>query len=297
MALLSPDFVLPEVTEADMAVASIAWGFTIGFGWLTSWTAVKQTVNIYKRNGRRIFSNAYVWMIWLEIIVCLIFSIICWLYVRGVIPTSFAFYFGIVTLWALQVQFLLQIIINRCALLLLDQKKATCLKAAVATLITAVNISVYTIWIPARLQLSEEYIWINERWDRCEKVIYLLVDGSLNFYFIHIVRSNLVSAGLIKYKTLIYFNMSIIGISLGMDVLIISMMSLQNTFVYMQFHPLAYMVKLNIELSMADLIGRIAGDRSCATIYQDAPGSLERPGEGNTQVVDISSIYRSTQLI
>lgn len=65
----------------------------------------------------------------------------------------------------------------------------------------------------------------------------------------------------------------------------------------MQFHPLAYMVKLNIELSMADLIGRIAGDRSCATIYQDAPGSLERPGEGNTQVVDISSIYRSTQLI
>lgn len=34
----------------------------------------------------------------------------------------------------------------------------------------------------------------------------------------------------------------------------------------MQFHPLAYMVKLNIELSMADLIGRIAGDRSCATI-------------------------------
>lgn len=130
-----------------------------------------------------------------------------------------------------QVQFLLQIIINRCALLLLDQKKARYLKAAVATLITAVNISVYTIWIPARLQISEKYVWINEWWDRCEKVIYLLVDGSLNFYFIHIVRSNLVSAGLVKYKTLIYFNMSIIGISLGMDVLIISMMSLHNTFV------------------------------------------------------------------
>lgn len=64
----------------------------------------------------------------------------------------------------------------------------------------------------------------------------------------------------------------------------------------MQFHPLAYMVKLNIELSMADLIGRIAGDRSCATVYQDAPGSLEQPG-GNMQVVDIGSIYRSTQFI
>ncbi len=56
------------------------------------------------------------------------------------------------------------------------------------------------------------------------------------------------------------------------------------------------MVKLNIELSMADLIGRIAGDRSCAAIYQDAPGSLEQPGE-NMQVVDIWSIYRSTPFI
>lgn len=64
----------------------------------------------------------------------------------------------------------------------------------------------------------------------------------------------------------------------------------------MQFHPLAYMVKLNIELSMADLIGRIAGDRSCATIYQDAPGGLEQ-GEDSMQVVDFGSIYRSTQLI
>jgi hypothetical protein len=64
----------------------------------------------------------------------------------------------------------------------------------------------------------------------------------------------------------------------------------------MQFHPLAYMVKLNIELSMADLIGRIAGDRSCVTLYQDAPGGLEQ-GQGNMQAVDISSIYRSTQFI
>lgn len=66
---------------------------------------------------------------------------------------------------------------------------------------------------------------------------------------------------------------------------------------YMQFHPLAYMVKLNIELSMADLIGRVAGDRSCGTIYQDAPDSLEQPGVDNMQVVDLGSVYRSTPLI
>ncbi|KEY74664.1 hypothetical protein S7711_08430 [Stachybotrys chartarum IBT 7711] len=43
-----------------------------------------------------------------------------------------------------------------------------------------------------------------------------------------------------------------------MDILIIAMMSLDNTFVYMQFHPLTYIVKLNIEMSMATLITKIA---------------------------------------
>lgn len=35
-------------------------------------------------------------------------------------------------------------------------------------------------------------------------------------------------------------------------------MSLPNQVVYIQFHPVAYMVKLNIEMSMADLITRLA---------------------------------------
>lgn len=100
-----------------------------------------------------------------------------------------------------------------------------------AILITAVNISVYSIWIPARLQISEKYIWINNWWDRCEKGIYLLVDGVLNFYFIHIVRTELLKLGLRKYNVLVKFNLLIVWVSLSMDVLIISMMSLPNTFV------------------------------------------------------------------
>jgi len=100
-----------------------------------------------------------------------------------------------VTTWALQVQFLLQIIINRVSLLLSDRQKALRLKIGVAILITAVNISVYCIWVPARLQISKRYIYINDRWDRCEKVIYLCVDGALNWYFIHIVRKRLVDQG------------------------------------------------------------------------------------------------------
>lgn len=106
------------------------------------------------------------------------------------------------------------------------------LKFGVAVLITAINISVYTIWIPARLQISERYIWINDWWDRCEKVIYLLVDGALNLYYIRIVKRNLICHGLTKYKRLTDFNIFIIFFSLSMDILIICMMSLNNTFVY-----------------------------------------------------------------
>ena len=86
ITLLSPHYVLQETTEDDMNIASLAWGFTIGFGWLTTWTALKQTMQVYKGHGLCVFRNAYVWMVWLEIFVCLVFSIICWLHLRRVIP-------------------------------------------------------------------------------------------------------------------------------------------------------------------------------------------------------------------
>ncbi|ETS85700.1 hypothetical protein PFICI_03725 [Pestalotiopsis fici W106-1] len=271
MSLLSPNFVLQDVTTDDIAIASLAFGFTIGFGWLTCWTAAKQTWRAYKRSGVDVWRNGYIWMIWLEISVCLSFAIICWLHLKGLVPPSFAFYFCILTLWALQVQFLLQIIINRCAILVRNPKLVWRLKVGVAVIITAINISVYNIWIPARLQISESYIHINEIWDRCEKGIYLIIDAALNIYFISIVSRNLVHNGLAKYKALSHFNMFIIGFSLAMDVLIIAMMSLKNTFVYMQFHPLAYIVKLNIEMSMAELIVKVAKARNQANVDHDSP--------------------------
>lgn len=186
----------------------------------------------------------------------------------------------LVTLWALQVQFLLQIIINRIGLLIPDKRKVWRIKWGVAALITCINISVYCIWVPARLQISDTYIHVNEIWDRCEKGIYLIVDGILNAYFLRLVQSKLISAGMTKYKRLFNFNAFIVLISLAMDVsisrhvaghrltlnqvLIIAMMSLPNTFVYMQFHPVAYIVKLNIEMSMAELITKVARDTQSA---------------------------------
>ncbi|KAF4341299.1 hypothetical protein FBEOM_4772 [Fusarium beomiforme] len=276
ITLISPHYKAQEVTRGDLVIASTALGFTIGFGWLTVWKAIRQTWQVYKRHGRRVFRNAYIIMVWGELTVY-------------VIPPSFAFYFAILTTWALQVQFLLQIIVNRCGILLTNKKKAYRLKVLVGTLITAVNISVYCIWIPARLQVSERYIHINEWWDRCEKVIYLLVDGCLNFYFIHIVRVNLIVHGLTKYKRLTHFNMFIIGFSLSMDVLIIAMMSLRNTFVYMQFHPLAYTVKLHIEMSMADLIGKIARDKHCGIIADGTFSSTVSNGTYHLEDVAVAA--------
>ncbi|KPV77665.1 uncharacterized protein RHOBADRAFT_9657, partial [Rhodotorula graminis WP1] len=183
---------------------------------------------------------------------CLLFAILCWLYMIEVIPHSFTFFFTILTLWALQVQCLLQIIVNRLNLLVSDRRHQNYLKYGIAALITAINISVYCIWIPARLQVSDRYIAVNKIWDRF--VVYLIVDAFLNWHFVRVVKARLVQNGLDRYRPLLRMNQRLIILSISMDVLIIGMMSLPNTFVYMSVHPVGYLVKLLIELSLASLI-------------------------------------------
>ncbi|KAL7276800.1 hypothetical protein RUND412_000186 [Rhizina undulata] len=282
MILLPPNYKELPVSLADISVASICWGFTLGFGFLTTWEAICQT-----SRARAPLKSAYVWMIWLELFVCTTFSIICWLHLyKDIIPGSFIFYFCILTLWALQVQFLLQIIINRIAVIISDRQKTTRIKWGVAALITCINISVYCIWIPARMQISERYIHINDVWDRCEKIIYLIVDAILNWYFIRVVKSRLVHQGSSKYNRLVKFNVRIIILSLAMDCLIIGTMSIGNSFVYMQFHPLAYTVKLNIEMSMASLIRKIASEKMTLAGYELSVSTGKRhPHASNAGVV------------
>ncbi|KAI8938180.1 hypothetical protein NX059_005845 [Plenodomus lindquistii] len=127
-----------------------------------------------------------------------------------------------------------------------------------AVIISLLCISVYIVWIPARLQISPKWVRFNTYWDRAEKVVYLFVDAALNVYFIRVVRENLVRNGLYKYDRLVQFNQRIIVVSMLMDIMIIAAMDIPNGFVYAIFHPLAYLIKLNIELSMAHLIRRIA---------------------------------------
>lgn len=81
--------------------------------------------------------------------------------------------------------------------------------------------------IPARLQINQEYIHINEWWDRTEKGLYLFVECvrsaislgrredanvrvlhslCLNILFIRTVNERLIAQGLERYRPLLNFN-------------------------------------------------------------------------------------------
>ncbi|KAI4945106.1 hypothetical protein J4E91_008083 [Alternaria rosae] len=186
---------------------------------------------------------------------------------------------GFLLCWVFQIQLLPQIIINRIRIILGDRVKGRRLIVGAAIYVTLINISVFIIWIPARLQISPSWVRINAIWDRTEKVLFLLLDGYLNWYFIRVVNADLVKNGLSKYNRLVRFNKRIIVVSLLLDVLIIGAMSIPNGFVYAMFHPLAYLVKLNIEMSMAHLIKTIAlgspnpgNDPSRLLTFSSSPG-------------------------
>lgn len=84
--------------------------------------------------------------------------------------------------------------------------------------ICALNISVFTIWIPAKLQINSTYMAINEVWDRVEKALICVVDLGLNLTFACLVRSQLIKFGLNKYKKLYYFNICMMSLSVSTDV-------------------------------------------------------------------------------
>ncbi len=56
-------------------------------------------------------------------------------------------------------------------------------------------------------------------WDRISKILILLVDAGLNYYFLRTVKRRLVvQHGLIKYAPLVSFNAKLMVLSICMDV-------------------------------------------------------------------------------
>ncbi|KAF3343667.1 hypothetical protein VD0002_g9779 [Verticillium dahliae] len=252
---LVPPWYKPSPLNRDEEnIASLLWGFTLGLGVWTGTKAIQQTMVTLKRIHR---VNAYIALIWAQWISNMIMGIISWIFLRGWFGPSFEFFFFVLVLWVFQVQCLMQIIINRIALLMHVPAHATRLKWGVFLVLLVINISVFCVWIPARLQISEGIIHANDIWDRIEKGLFLVIDLGLNLTFIYLVRSRLIAYGLTKYTVLFRFNLAMICISISLDILIIGLMSLPNTFVYGQSHPLTYLAKLHIELNMAQLIAKI----------------------------------------
>ncbi|UKZ78142.1 hypothetical protein TrVFT333_005876 [Trichoderma virens FT-333] len=86
--------------------------------------------------------------------------------------------------------------------------------------------------------VSELYVRINEIWDRISKILILIVDAGLNYYFLRTVKKRLVvQHGLSKYAPLVSFNAKLMVVSILMDAMLIGLMSLPNQVVYIQFHP------------------------------------------------------------
>lgn len=138
----------------------------------------------------------------------------------------------IVACWSLELQCLIQIIRNRIALLIHSEREKFWLKWGSFAIVLGINVSVFVVWVPARLQISPFWINLNNIWDRIEKVIFFFFDGGLNVYFIVLVKRKLLSSGMTKYQRLFQFNITMVIISLSLDIILIGLMSLPNGLIY-----------------------------------------------------------------
>jgi hypothetical protein len=77
---------------------------------------------------------------------------------------------AILALWVIQVHCLFQIIINRVSILMMNRKRAQQLKFGVASGIVVLNITVFCIWIPAKLHVNDTFVKINVIWGTYARV-------------------------------------------------------------------------------------------------------------------------------
>ncbi|KAH6645541.1 hypothetical protein BKA67DRAFT_527256 [Truncatella angustata] len=290
-----PWYVSESPAETDMNVCSIIWGFSLCSALFTATKAVRQSWSAYKKD--RLLST-YLVLVWAEWSASVVISIISWLFLRETIPPStnlllasgYSLSFvsiAYMCLWVVQMHCILQIIINRVSLVMVNRVHARYLKLGVFFIVLTINISVFCIWIPARLQINETYVRVNDIWDRIEKAIFAVVDAGLNCCFMWTVRTNLIAAGLVKYQPLFRFNLMMVCISVALDVVLIGSMSIGTGVIYIQFHPLVYLTKLYIELNMAELLAKVVRATNPITTATDT---------GDTLCVRDISINKCTQM-
>ncbi|KAK1836436.1 hypothetical protein QBC39DRAFT_272518, partial [Podospora conica] len=240
--------------RSDVILASFCWGFTMALAFFCCTKAFSQTHRAWRRSHH---PSAYIFMIWLLTAANIVVAVNSWLYIMDMIPPSFWYFFFMLCLWTIEIQCLTQIMANRISLLLYTPAETRRLKLSVAAVIGIINVTVFIIWIPARLQISPTWIRANAVWDRVEKCVFLAVDLGLNVKFMRLVKSQLIAQGLTQYTRVYRFNLLMVGLSIALDIAIIALMSLPDDTVYIQVHALTYMVKGYIEMNLAELIGKV----------------------------------------
>lgn len=101
---------------------------------------------------------------------------------------------------------------------MVDKRNANKIRWGAAIALGLINISVFIVWIPARLQISPIWIHVNEIYDRIEKVLFLIIDACLHLYFIYLLRVKLIANGLDKYFPLFRFNLMMVAVSMSLAV-------------------------------------------------------------------------------
>lgn len=84
--LLGKDYKPIHLSERDREISLLAWGFTLGFGYLTAWKGYKQTSSI-PRSIR--YKSLYFWLVWLEMVSILGYGGLTWLNVQNYCPPGF----------------------------------------------------------------------------------------------------------------------------------------------------------------------------------------------------------------
>ncbi len=211
---------------------SLFFGAFVGAFAFTLLEVCKQTRRIVQRGRAWSWQNGYLYMIWTEILVNLVFAVVTILHFNESVSGTLAFYFGTVTLWALQTQMLSQIIANRVSLIMVSRKRATWMRWGLFALILGVNVGVFIIWIPAYLPgATPRQKNLNNLFEKIEKSFFLVVDLGLNGFFLYLVRFRLIAGGLPKYWALFKMNAVLIVVSTAMDAALLGTLSLPDPYV------------------------------------------------------------------
>jgi len=158
--LVPPWYATPAPRRQDIILSTFLWGFTMSLAFFTAAKATRQTFRSWKRRHRL---NSYIIMVWLTWTTSIAVAIVRWFYIMERIKPSFWFFVMMLVMWTIEIQCLTQILANRISLILYNPDKARRIRLATALAIGIINISVFVTWIPARLQISETWLY---RWTK-----------------------------------------------------------------------------------------------------------------------------------